>query len=221
MTTIETERLLLRPFRTDDWRNLQRVVTGYMNGPFGRFDHQWPTTGEGIRDAITWFASGDAYLAVCRRADDRFLGLVCLNPGPDADSRDLGYIFDAEIHGNGYAFEACRALIDRAFRKDGVERIVTGTAQVNERSVNLLRKLGMEITGEGTGSFCTDDDGNPIEFAGYTFELTRPDWMAHRAQCTSQDHPCVVSGRDYHSHQNKTLRSSAKACGLDTVPEGI
>jgi hypothetical protein len=47
--------------------------------------------------------------------------------------------------------------------------------------VNLLRKLGMEITGEGTGSFCTGADGSPIEFAGYRLELARAEWFAFRA----------------------------------------
>ena len=178
MTTIETGRLLLRPFRMDDWRDLKRTVNAYMRGPFGQFDHQWPESDEGIRDAIAWFASGDAYLAVCRRSDDRFLGLVCLNPGPQPGTRGLGYIFDVAFHGHGYAIEACRAFVEYAFRAWDLDRIVTGTAQVNARSVHLLRKLGMEITGEGTGSFCTGADGSPIEFAGYTFELTRVKWEA-------------------------------------------
>ena len=186
MTTIETDRLLLRPFRMDDWPDLQRTVSAYMRGPFGQFDHQWPESDQGIRDAISWFAGGDAYLAVVRRADDRFVGLVCLNPGPQPGTRDLGYIFDVAFHGHGYAIEACRAFIDHAFHAWDIERIVTGTAQVNARSINLLRKLGMEIVGEGTGSFRTDLDGNPIEFAGYRFELTRAVWSGRLTSSTRQ-----------------------------------
>lgn len=171
MDVIETERLVLRRFEVTDWPALKRSVLPYAESPLGRYDHQWPTDDDGLRDAAAWFAGGDAYRAVCRKSDGAFVGLVTLNPTATADERDLGVLFDPEFHGHGFAREACRAYIDHVIHHHGVTRIVSGTAVANERSVRLLRSLGMKVIEEGTGSFCDDEHGRPIVFDGYFFEL--------------------------------------------------
>jgi RimJ/RimL family protein N-acetyltransferase len=53
---------------------------------------------------------------------------------------------------------------------------VTGTAAANHASCRLLERLGFKKTSESTVSFRTTPDGEPIQFVGYTFELSKDEW---------------------------------------------
>ncbi|MDO8055672.1 MAG: GNAT family N-acetyltransferase, partial [Candidatus Hermodarchaeota archaeon] len=90
---------------------------------------------------------------------------------------NLGYIFHPKFRGYGYAFEACQAVIRYLFEVIGVAQILSGTAKVNTSSRKLLKRLGFREHGESKLSFRKDSEGNPIEFIGINFMLTREDWM--------------------------------------------
>lgn len=149
MTPIETDRLILRNFAADDWPALHQMIVGYQQSPYARYDHPWPTEPEKIREVAEWFAGGDRYLAVCLKESGTFIGFVCLNPGEHEGVMDLGYVFDADYHGQGYATEAGRAALARAFEVLGVDRVVSGTAKENLPSCRLLERLGLRQTAEG------------------------------------------------------------------------
>jgi RimJ/RimL family protein N-acetyltransferase len=86
---------------------------------------------------------------------------------------NFGYVFNSDFHGRGYATEACRVVLKRAFEQYQADRVVTATAAVNQPSRHLLEKLGFKKTGERTESFRSGEDGKPVEFTGYSYELTR------------------------------------------------
>jgi RimJ/RimL family protein N-acetyltransferase len=67
-------------------------------------------------------------------------GLINRDGLPDVD---IGYAFLAEFQGNGYATEAAQAVM--AYGKDfvGLGRIVAITAVDNQRSINVLEKIGL------------------------------------------------------------------------------
>ena len=52
MTTIETDRLTIRNFGADDWQDLQEMVIKYQESEYARYDHQWPTCMEEIKDIV-------------------------------------------------------------------------------------------------------------------------------------------------------------------------
>jgi RimJ/RimL family protein N-acetyltransferase len=68
--------------------------------------------------------------------------------------------------------------MDYAFGQLGAERIATGTGAANERSCRLLRRLGLRETGQSMGSFWKTSDGEPMEFLGLHFTITRDEWLA-------------------------------------------
>lgn len=179
MTLLETERLLLRNFRASDAGALHAIITGYATSEVAAYDQPWPTTPAEIQQITEWFASGDSYLAVCLKTTNRLIGLVALNPEPDTAQTtfNLGYIFDSADHGQGYATEACRAVLTHAFERLHAHRVVTGTAALNHPSCRLLARLGFRKTAERPTAFRNTPDGQPIEFLGYTFELTRTAWL--------------------------------------------
>ncbi|MFD1177967.1 GNAT family N-acetyltransferase [Paenibacillus puldeungensis] len=173
MIKLETALLVLRNFAQEDWRPLQEMIVQYMSSSYAIYDHPWPTSDEEIQKVCSWFAGEDQYLAVCLKEDGRFIGYVCLNPTDDAGVYNIGYCFNFNEHGKGYAFEACRAMVTHAFHELNAVQIVTGTAVDNHPSCKLLHRLGMNIVLESSGFFYKDEKGNPIEFTGYQFELTR------------------------------------------------
>jgi len=183
MTMFETERLLLRNFCTDDADTLYKIIARYAASEFAAYDQQWPTSYEEIQRITEWFASGDRYLAVCLKATGRLIGFVALNPEPEAaqPTFNLGYIFDFAEHGKGYATEACRAVLARAFEHLQAHTVVTGTAAANQASCRLLARLGFRKIAESTGAFRQTPDGQPIQFLGYTFELSREAWSGSAA----------------------------------------
>lgn len=151
METILTERLTLRNFCPEDWRDLHEMIVQYQASEYAQYDHQWPTSQGEIQGVARWFSEGDSYLAVCLRSTGKLIGLVALNQeeregGP---ARNLGYVFHANYHRQGYATEACRAAIEHVFGRLGAGRFVTGTHDANLPSRRLLARLGFRALGGG------------------------------------------------------------------------
>ena len=175
MIRLETERLVIRNFTEMDWEDLHRMILQYEASGMAIYDQPWPTSAEEIKGVAKWFAGGDHFLAVCLKDTGEFTGFVALNPEPDDGHRvfNLGYIFNADYHGKGYAIEACRAVLTDAFDRLGAESVISGTAAVNTASCRLLDRLGFEKTAESSGSFRNAPDGTPLTFLGYSYILTR------------------------------------------------
>jgi RimJ/RimL family protein N-acetyltransferase len=180
MKAIETDRLTIRNFYPDDWRDLQEMIVKYQESEYAQYDHPWPTGTEKIKDIAAWFAREDGYLAVCLRARDKLIGLITLHPGAAKGSVEfkLGYIFHAGYHGQGYATEGCRAVLDHAFGTLAASRVVSTTAAANAPSCQLLQRLGMQEVGQHTSSFQEAPDGRPVEFASLSFAISRQEWAA-------------------------------------------
>jgi ribosomal-protein-alanine N-acetyltransferase len=64
---------------------------------------------------------------------------------------ELGYGVHSEHRNNGYATEAARALVGWALAQDGVVRVTARCRPANLASIRVLRKAGLEQTGELDG----------------------------------------------------------------------
>ena len=144
--TIETERLLIRPFTLEDIEpsyqmNLDAEVSRY--------------TGDGgvvskaeIKRRIIEHVLGDyqkhgfGRLAVELKADGKFIGFAGLKYLEDLKAVDLGYRFMSAYWGKGYATEAGKACIDLGFNSLDLERIIAMVLPENKGSVHVLNKLG-------------------------------------------------------------------------------
>lgn len=180
MKTIETSRLIIRNFTLNDWEQLKKMIIQFESSPYAAYDEQWPTSDEEIKKITQWFASGDSFFAVCLKDNGLFIGYIALNKSEDKNEYNLGYRFDFDYHGNGYATESCQAIIEYAFIELNAEKIVASTALDNQPSCNLLFKLGMRKISEKVVSFKKDLNGKPIEFLGADFELLRDEWKSKR-----------------------------------------
>jgi len=176
---LETERLIIRNFQNSDWHALYELIVRYQTSELALYDQQWPTAPEEIRKIAEWFAGGDNFLAVCLKDTSQLIGFVSLNPeeGDGQWQFSTGYVFNPDFHGQGYASEACRAVLCRAFDQLQACRVVAGTAAVNQASCQLLERLGFKKVGEETVSFRTAEDGRPIEFLGHCYAILKDEWQ--------------------------------------------
>ena len=164
MLSIETDRLLIRNFRPDDWQELQEMSIKYQASEAAKYEDRWPTSAEGVKGMAAWFARGDEYLAVCLKTSGKLIGLVAIDRRKQQGSRvhNLGYVFRPDYHGQGYAAEGCHAAMAHVFGELAADGILTGTRLENATSVRLLERLGLKPR-----------EGHPGEFT-----ISREEWLA-------------------------------------------
>ena len=74
------------------------------------------------------------------------------------DGREIGFIFNKNYWGKGYAYEALQAVVDQYWlvnNQEGAEPIKADVDPRNEASLRLLKKLGFEVTGTAERTFET------------------------------------------------------------------
>ncbi len=154
---LETERLVLRGFREDDLDNhaailSDPVVMKHFGGHlFGRED-AWRRLVGGVG---LWQLQGVGLLAAERKSDGRLIGHVGLfdyhrEIKPTLEGKpELGYIFAAEVHGQGLAREACDAMMAWADPTLDAPETVAIISIGNDPSMRLAEKLGFERQPDG------------------------------------------------------------------------
>ncbi len=55
---------------------------------------------------------------------------------------DIGFAFLPNYNGKGYAYEAASIILQHAKEKQGIKKILAITLEANQKSINLLTKLG-------------------------------------------------------------------------------
>ena len=150
---IETERLVLRPWRREDrepyWAILEQPAVYRFFGPEpGSREENWRRM---MASAGSWLINGFGGWAVTRKADSRLIGMVSLfNAWRALDPQfgeepEMGWIFATETHGQGLAGEACRAAINWAEAHLEPTPIWAIISPGNEASFRLAAKLGFEV----------------------------------------------------------------------------
>jgi RimJ/RimL family protein N-acetyltransferase len=144
---IETARLRLRQFRTEDVASLVAIyadpeMTRYLRD--GR-----PFSDEDVRRALsrveaTWQEHGFGTWAVTLRGgDDAAIGHCGLTVLPNSGEVEIGFHVGRPWWGAGYATEAASAVLIFAFGALGLNEIVSVTHPENEASQAVMRRLGL------------------------------------------------------------------------------
>jgi ribosomal-protein-alanine N-acetyltransferase len=77
------------------------------------------------------------------------IGYLNFHSGPDERGMvEIGYTLLPEARGHGYAIEAVRAAFEWATRSHGIHLFRASVAPDNERSLNLIAKLGFQQVGQ-------------------------------------------------------------------------
>lgn len=146
---IETERLVLRPFRPSDVDDVHAIrsrpdVVRYLYGEVRSRREVEEIVAE--RATLTTLRDDDdaLVLAAERREDGRVIGEVTLwLRSAEHRQGEIGFVFHPDAHGRGYAREAATALLQLAFGPLGLHRVFGRTDARNEPSAALMRRLGM------------------------------------------------------------------------------
>jgi ribosomal-protein-serine acetyltransferase len=96
-----------------------------------------------VADELQRFAAGQGWRAeLCYRGEP--IGLMWLHEwGGPGGSTEIGYFVTREHEGKGLVTRALRALIDHFFVERGVGRVAIGLDVRNERSLAVVRRLGL------------------------------------------------------------------------------
>lgn len=174
-----TKRLRLNNFHMQDWLALQNIAIDKESSPYAYMDHAWPTCDDKIKEICNWFSKGDEFLAIRTKEEKLLIGFASMNNSNSSNVKNLGYCLLSNHQSQGFAFEACAALIKHAFEVQHIETISTGTGLANRPSIRLLEKLGFVLKSKDRTHFRTDSDGNPMSFESGLYELTKERWQMH------------------------------------------
>jgi RimJ/RimL family protein N-acetyltransferase len=180
---LETERLLLRCFTADDAGVLVELdsdpaVMRYVTG--GRPTPRAEIETEILPAWLGWYerTPGYGFWAAIEKAGGAFIGWFHLRPADDdrPDEPELGYRLCTSAWGKGYATEGSRALIERAFRELGAERVTAGTMAINVASRRVMEKAGLRYVRTFHSEWPEKIDGD--EHGDVEYALTRAEWSA-------------------------------------------
>ena len=172
LPVLETQRLIIRPFRMDDLDDIHRILDIELAEV--NWGHDETKAMNERRQWLQWTVMSYEQLAklyqppygeraIVLRLRGQLIGAIgyvpCLAPFKQLPSLRTGaeglslyttefglyYAVSPTFQHQGYATEAARAMIDYAFNTLKLKRIVATTAYDNAASIGVMRKLGMRV----------------------------------------------------------------------------
>ncbi len=172
---METERLIIRRFTPDDWKDLfeylsQENVVKYE--PYNVYSVE-----ASKQEAISR-SENEAFWAVCLKRTKKLIGNIYLAK-QDFDTWGLGYVFNENYHGYGYAEESATFLVEYIFKNKGARRVVAMCNPLNKPSWRLLERIGMRREGHLVQNiyFKFDCESNPVWADTYEYGILASEWF--------------------------------------------
>ncbi len=193
---LETERLILRRLTLDD---LDVLATLYADPEVRRFFPEGVLDRDETREELEWMIDVDyarygyGLWATVERSSGEMIGRCGLLPfkvvasnadgnlaldDPDADPGpddryevEVAYLLARRRWGEGFATEAARAIVDHAFARLDVDRVICLIDPGNDASVAVARRCDLAVVGDVE----IDDEVIPLH------ALTRERWVRLRA----------------------------------------
>ncbi len=154
MHTLETERLLLRPWQMDDLEDFHDYARVEGVGEAAG----WPphNTLKDTEQVLKVFMATEGHLAIWHKADQKVIGSLGVHvrdatePGHEGKKfRHLGFVLAKDYWGQGLMTEAVRCLLTDWFENQGLDVMFCGHFDTNMRSQRVVEKCGFEKIGEG------------------------------------------------------------------------
>jgi RimJ/RimL family protein N-acetyltransferase len=150
---VETERLILRGHRPDDFENCvalwaDPVVTRYIGGKPFSAEEVWARL---LRYVGHWTLLGFGFWAIEDKAAGSFVGELGFadfkrSIDPPLDMPELGWVLASNAHGKGYATEAVRAAIGWGEQHFGPIQTTCIIDPENHPSLRVAEKCGYRET---------------------------------------------------------------------------
>jgi ribosomal-protein-alanine N-acetyltransferase len=171
MSILQTERLILRPFRAHDVETMARL---FSNADFMRFSLGVQTRAQTVvflEKVMAWDRAGlPSQLAMITRSTGALIGYCGFyhHTAEKINDVEIGYRLDPDYWNNGIATEAARAVRDHGFRDLKLPRVISLIHPENIPSRRVAEKNGMSFEKE-------------ILFRGFptlVFAIEREQWLA-------------------------------------------
>ncbi len=143
---LETERLILRPWKETDAESLYEYAKDPEVGPIAG----WPphkSVEESLSVICNVFQVDECY-AICEKEEDKAIGAISLKMGDNTDMTEredeceLGYWLGKPFWGRGYMPEAAEEILRHGFEELGMTTIWCGYYDGNLKSRTVQYKLG-------------------------------------------------------------------------------
>ena len=174
-STIETNRLILRPFSMKDVQDVflyasDDSVTKYLTWP--------PHTDISQTEKVVkkFYLDKPGFFAVELKSERKCVGCIELRICAEHDKASFGYVLNRRYWNKGYMTEALKTIIDLAFSKIGLNRIESTHYVGNEGSGRVMQKCGMRCEGKAL---------QEVKIKGIFYDVVhyailREDWIAQK-----------------------------------------
>ncbi len=174
---LTTPRLILRSWRPDDLPvfaalNADPEVMRYLGHTLTT--EQATQLADDIQQRF--LQRGFGMLPVERREDGAFLGICGISHTPWYPDEEIGWRFAREHWGRGYATESAAAWLAWAFTELRVPRLISVTDIPNERSIAVMKRLGMTFDHEA--ELEDEDENGGGRFQAVVHSITADQWRA-------------------------------------------
>lgn len=146
MKTLETGRLILRDWRSED---VNDMMAFYGNAEImeaaGSHIVIFPEIAEAI--IATYQESGEVW-AIAHREENKVIGTMFLaDIGRYEGYLEMEFILNGDYHNQGYMTEAVQAVLDYAFTEGGAEVVAVCHYPENLPSKRVIEKCGFRYEG--------------------------------------------------------------------------
>lgn len=174
----QTERLILRDWREDDWTEFWRhtntpAVMRWLGGVCDEAKRQ------AAQDRLLSYQSefGHTFWVVEHKEDGAILGFCglkrCNQQGGPIGMMEIGWRLREDAWGHGYAKEAASASLDLAFERFAADEVIALTVDGNTPSWGLMIRLGMRRREDLDFD---NADFDPESGRIIVYSITRSDW---------------------------------------------
>ncbi len=164
---IETSRMVVRNFESNDASDLQEILGDAETMQYCEPAYSLAKTTEFLQK---FCVDKNGAVAAVLKETGKLIGYILFNE-ISRGTYEIGWIFNRQYHGQGYAYEACKAVMNYAFEHLFARKIFAETIDT-KKSVNLMIKLGMTLECVERGK-TTDNLGNSVDM--YTYSVLAED----------------------------------------------
>lgn len=142
---IKTNRLVIREFEIGDWHTLYEYTS---NPAVMKYIPEGVFTKE---DAIEFVKKNNGVhaenYAVVKQAGNILIGHLVFHRYFGDHTYEIGWVFNPNHQGQGYATEAAQAVLDYGFNQLNLHRIIATCQPENIPSYRVMEKIGMRREG--------------------------------------------------------------------------
>lgn len=170
MIYLETERLILRNYKPDDFED---IYAYFSNDEVAKYEDFYPMSEEEVKELIDEWKDKDSRMVVELKNQNTVIGSIGYFIDDDGDY-SMDFDFNPIYGKQGYATEAGKMLLSYLFSTLDAEKVFGDCDICNKNSWRLLERLGFKkISQMDNESYKDDADGNPILISIYLYSIER------------------------------------------------